>query len=542
MEGLFSRLVEENTPKVNPEVMNGLACTYMQKAEEYVNKIFKSASKSFPNGLVYNGYERCTPQEEFNVTTKVRYNKRSTDLARSDLYLVKFKFSYFDEALPDHYLYLPYVNDAGTFSLGGAMFHVTPVLSDKVISPGIDNVFVRLLRDKIIFKRCYHTIVINNKRETIHVPWSQIYRKSKNDSKIPITTKANTIIVHYLFAKYGFTETFNKFAGVIPVIGEEEINEKTYPATDWVICSSSQVKPKTYIYESYNPSNLRITIPKDKWNNITKSLVVGFFYIIDHFPDRFRIPSYVDNNHLWMILLGHIIFSGNYGENKLYNSIKDHFVSLDDYVDNIIIDKLKESNYYVNDFYDLLVVILDNFNNLILDNDNTASLYGKNLEVLYYMLYEVTSGIFRINFKLSKQTNRRPLTKKDITEAFNKNLKMGAVFGLSSGKIIAESVSYSGDHKYLKLTSKIVEQENLPGGARGKSRRTTVDDTKHIDISAVEAGSVLFMSKSNPAPSSRINMFITLDKNNGTILPNIKFNNLRIETQRLLKGKRNVSR
>lgn len=538
MDALFARLLEEHTPKVNREVMNGLACFYMKRAEEYVNKIFKSASNSFPPGLVYLGYERCTPAEEFAVTTKVRYNKRTTDLAKSDLYLVKFKFSYKDEPLLDHYLYLPYINDAGIFSLGGAMYHVTPVLSDKVISPGVDNVFVRLLRDKIIFKRCYHTVIINDKRETIHVPWSQIHRKLKNDNKVPITTKANTTIVHYLFAKFGFTETFMKFTGCKPVIGEEEINEKTYPSSEWIICSSSQVKPKTYIHEAYIPTNIRIAIPKQYWSNMTKSLIVGFFYIVDHFPNRFKVPNYVEHTNLWMILLGHIVFSGNYGENKLYNSIKDHFVSLDDYVDNIIIEKLEESNYFVKDFYDLLAIILDNFNNLILDNDNAASLYGKNLEILYYMLYEVTSGIFRINFKLSKQTNKRPLTIKDIQEAFNKNLKIGAVFGLSSGKIITESVSYSGDHKYFKLTSKIVEQENLPGGARGKARRTTVDESKHIDISAVEAGSVLFMSKANPSPSTRVNMFVSLDLNTGTILANPKLADIRNETQRLLKGKR----
>jgi len=533
---LFAKLLDAYTPKANPDVMNGLACLYMKKAEEYVNAIFKSASRSFPAGLTYDGYERCTPYEEFAEITKIKNNKRSIDLAKSDIYLVKYKFSYNGDPIPDRFIYLPFVNEAGIFSLGGAMFHITPVLSDKVISPGIDNIFVRLLRDKIIFKRCYHSLIIDGIRETTHVVWSQIYRRPRDNKKVPVTTKALTTIAHYIFAKYGFSKTFEKYAGFVPIVGEEDINETTYPKDKWIICESSQVKPKTFISDFYTPSNLRLAIPKHKWNSITKSLVVGFYYIVDHFPTRFK-PNYLDNIALWKILLGHIVFSGLYGENRLHESINEHFISLDDYVDSIVIEKLKENNYHINDFYDLLALIIENFNVFILDNANSSSIYGKNLEVLYYMLYDITSGIFRINFKLSKQATKRPITKEDIIKIFNKNLTIGAVYSLASGKIITESVSYSGDHKYPKITSKMTEQEGLPGASRGKSKRVTVDESKYIDVSKAEAGSLLFISKSNPAPTSRINPYIHIDLTTGTILSNPEFDEIRNETTALLKGK-----
>lgn len=535
MEPLFARLVEAHTPKVNDHVMRGLATTYMSKAEEYIHKVFTSASKSFPQGLTYVGYERCTPEEEYNEITKVKNNKRIYDLAKSDIYLMKYKFAFQDQLLPDRHVYLPFVGDAGIFSLGGALFHITPVLSDKVISPGFDSIFVRLLRDKIIFKRCYHSLIIDGVRETTHVIWSQIYRKPRDNKKVPITTKALTTVPHYLFAKLGFTETFRRFTGSVPIVGEDEINENTYPKESWVICESSQVKPKTYMGDFYEPTRIRLAIKKDAWNTTTKALVVGLFYVIDHFPARFK-PNYLDSQSLWMILLGHIVFSGLYGENKLFTNIQEHFMSLDDYVDTIVIEKLKENDYHVNDFYDLLALILGIFNNLVLDSEHSAlSMYGKSLEVLYYVLYDITAGIFKVNFRLSKLASKKKLILKDVVETFNKNMKMGAIFGLSSGKIIAEGVSYSGDHMYPKITSKLTEQESLPGAARGKSKRLVVGEDKHIDVSMVFAGSALFLSKSNPTPTNRVNPYINIDLATGTILPNPKFQEISARTEALLK-------
>lgn len=541
MDRLFAQLCEKHTPRVNPAIMEGIAVLYMKKVEEYVDRVARSASKSLPPGVTYLGYERATPEEEFNEVTKIKNNKRVYDLAKSDIYLVKYKYVFTDQQtgqvmpVPDRFVYLPYVHDAGIFRLGGAHFHITPVLSDKVISPGFDSIFVKLLRDKITFKRCYHSLIIDNVRETTNVIWSPIYRKPADNKKVPATTKAFTSVAHYLFAKYGFTETFSKYAGFVPTVGEGEINEQTYPKDQWVICESSQVKPKTYVGDFYEATSIRLAIPRDKWNPVTKALVAGFYYVVDHFPGRLR-ANCLDTQYIWMILLGHIVFSGLYGENKLYTSINEHYMSLDDYLDTIIMEKLKENNYHVENFYDLLALILANFNNLVLENEHSSlSMFGKNLEVLYYALYDITAGIFKVNFRLNKLASKKPLTYRDVVETFNKNMKQGAIFGLASGRIISESVSYSGDHKYPKITSKITEQESLPGGARGKSKRLVVGDGQHVDVSMFEAGSLLYLSKSNPTPTNRINPFVNVDLATGTILPNPKFNEIRERTKNMLK-------
>ena len=540
MHHLFARLVEKHNPPVNHEIMEGLACTYMKKTEEYIDEVFKSVSKSFPKGLVYAGYERCTPQEEFEEVTRARTNKRSFDLAKSDIYLVKYRFTFLDIHTITRFIYLPFVGEAGIMHLSGSRYHVVPVLSDKVISPGYDEIFVRLLRDKMIFNRCYHSLIIDGVRETTHVIWSRIHRgakdsKSKSGDNVPATTRANTCIGHYLFAKFGLVKTFEQYVGFTPIIGGNEITSKSYPSEHYVICESTQIKPKSYIGKFYTPNSIKLVIPRSHWNSTSKGLAIAFFYVVDHFPNRFKPDiKHIDDKSLWMILLGHIVYSGAYGENKLYADIEEHFLSLDDYLDTLIVKKLKESGHDIQDFYKLLVLILSSFNELVLDSNNTVNnMFVKSLEVLYYMLEDITHSIFRVNFRLSKLAIKRALTVSDVTETFNRFMKQGSVFKLTSGKIILESVSYSGDNKYPKITSKITEQESLSGKG---GTRTAIGLDKHLDISMIEAGSVLFISKANPSPTGRINPFVKMDLATGTILPNPKLTEIRDKTANDLRG------
>ena len=536
MNRLFKQLVETNTPKATPEIMNGLAVSYLPLGERYIDTVFRSAGKSFPQGLEYVGYERCTPTEEFNEITRLKNNKRTFDLAKSNLYLVKYFFRFQGADLAPKYLYLPYVTEAGIIYLGGSCYHLSPILMDKVISPGINSIFVRLLRDKVNFERCYHSMVVNGVRETVQVVWSRIYRKSQEIRKMPTTTKANTSVVHYLLAKYGFNEMFQRFAGFKPVVGLDEITETAYPRDKYVICESVQVKPKTCLGEFYEPSRIRLAIPVKHWNEFTQSLVAGFFYTVDHFPSRIQ-PKYVDNKQLWMILLGHIIFSGVFGEGKLHDGILEHFNSLDEYVDDIVIKKLEEIGHHINDFYDLLALIVRHFNDWIVSAaESMISLYGKSLDVLYYAMFDLTSAIFRTNFRLNKLATKKLLSPKEIVETMNKHLKMGAIYGLTRNNIAVSSVSYSGDNKYPKITSVVAQQQSTSGATRGRRTRTVVDATKRIHTSMVEAGSLLFLSKSNPTPAVRANMYMYLDLKTGTILPKPKFAKQRERTELMLKG------
>lgn len=531
---LFNQLVVANTPRMNDTIMEGLAVEKVKNIEHYVDNVFRSASKSFPDTLEYLGYEKCSPNEEYQESTRAKNNKRTFDIAKSDIFMCKYMLRFKGVDLPPKYIYLPFVRDSGIIWLGGSCSHITPVLSDKVISVGFDSVFVRLLRDKLTFKRCYHGYVVDNRRETVHVVWSRIYRNSKN--KTPPTTKANTTALHYLFAKLGFRETLRGLLGFELIIGQEGIDEARYPKTDWVICQSSQLKPAGYIGDFYNGCSIRVAIPRNQWNFTVKNIIGSMYYLLDHFPTRLTIDA-IDSKDLWVVLLGHIIFSGNYTTGKLFDSVNEHFNSLEEYVDGIISDKLRETGHIVNNLYDLLALMIKNFNDWIATNENNISnVYGKNLELDYYVGFETSSSIFRFVFNLNKLAVRKELTEKDIQKLLNRSIKPGGVFKLTSGNLAVASVNYSGDNKYPKLTSIINEQESLPGPQRGRHKRKVPDVSKRFHVSMLEIGSLLYLPKSNPTPITRMNPYAKFDTHTGTIVPSM-YKELLEKTQTMLDGR-----
>lgn len=535
MSRLFAALANENTPKLNPVVMDGLSTYYIPKCAEYLDSIIKSVSKSFPQGLTYHGYERCSPLEEFEETTRHKGVKRTFDLARSDIYLVKYFFAFEGQPLPTRYIYLPFVNTAGTFYISGALYHMTPVLSDKVISPQLDSVFVKLVRDKLIFKRCYHSIVVNGMREMKQIVWSAIYRKTTK-VKVTATTGANTTVAHYLFAKYGVTDTFKKYCGFKPIYGTSEtITVEKYPKNKYVICESTKIKPSGFKQKFYEPSDLRMAIPISHWNTHTESLVSGFFYVVDHFPNRITVEA-IDNTSIWMILLGHIIFTGHFSEGKLYQNVDEHFISLSEYIDFIVIEQLKQINYHIENFYDLLDIIVKDFNEIVIRSSTTASnsVYNKTFDILSYVLFDIISGINRTNFKLNKMASKKKLNFNDVMNVFTSQLKMGAIYKLSSGKVVAAGASYSGDHKYPKLTAIVSEQETVQG-TRAKKSHKSLNERNRIHTSQIEIGSLLYLPKRNPTPVVRINPCVQIDLQTGSIVPNEKLRPVLEKTQAMLK-------
>lgn len=534
---LFAKLASSRILPMNKDVMNGLACTYIPKALEYIDATMRSASNSFPAGLEYVGCSRCTPEDEYNEVCRQKNNKRTFDLSKSDTYLVRFHFRFQGKDLPPRHILLPYVLDGGILHISGPAFHIVPILSDKVISPEHNSLFVKLPRDKIIFNRKPHSLLINSVAQSEQIIYSKIYRNKNKNSSVPKTTDAATCMGHYLFARYGVTGTFLKYCGYVPEFGYEEINEQTYPPSQWSIYQSWGIRPKSFRDKLYTPNKIRIAVRNDqRANPLVHQLVCEFIYAIDHFPERIEV-KHMDNTNLWMILLGHIIFSAHFSEGKLHSNIKEHFQSLSEYADLIVIEKLREKGFIIEDFFDLIALILKEFNNLIYSaSSDFNNVYDKTYEVLSYALFDITSSIFTTNFKLNKLASKKDITEKDVVETFNKHLRMGEIYFLTSGKIAVSSVSYSGDHKYPKITSVVNEQENVATTTHHNKSRRVIGPKQRIHTSAIEIGSVLFLPKSDPTPVVRINPYVQINIETGSVVPKEHLKDLLYRTQLMLKG------
>lgn len=543
---------------MNRTIMEGLASEALENVESYLDSQIRSICQGLPSCLRYVECKRCTEQEEYDEITRLRYNKRTFDLANNSVYLMKYYWVFTDQLGKEHsivrFLYLPFVDTAGIFSISGSTYHIVPVLSDKVFTPGNESIFVRLTQDRNNMYRFYNTILLNEERVTKHVVWATIYRSPEAKRSAVSNKKPKTLLTHYLFGKYGFRGAFDRYAGYVPEYGYEcDFPEDQYPRDQWVICQSTGKRPATCLTMSYKPSRITLAIPRASWTKEMESMVFGFFYIVDHFPDRFGnqfcerfvesetgevmevlkksrqrvLTDYFEDLSLWMILIGVIILGDTRGENILYNEISEHFESLDAYLDTESRKKLGEKNIYLDNYYDLLSYIAVNFNEMIKENNESSlNVYGKNLEILSYLLYDILYDLTSMKFALNKAVNRRPLSLKDVTSNFQQFFKTGGIFKIHDGKIISESVSYSGDHMYPAITAVVAEQEGRAGAVRGKSARVIVGPQHHLDLSMVTMGSVLNLPKANPTPIARINPWVTIDPASGTVLPNPDYKDL----------------
>lgn len=549
MDRTFKEMCQFFTPKMTDEVMNGYICHEVRShdpqdkgndykaMEDRVHATIRKAFHGLFDGrLVVKDYVRCSPQEEFDFATRPRNNKRTFELAKSDVYLTKIVMGYYVgpnqlEPLPEVYLYLPCPGEAGLMMLGGSMYQLIPSVSDKVISSEGDYLFVRLDQYKMKFFQKGPTVhnypvVFGNEVLFHDVYWSNIYNQrtsKKSGEKKAIVTKAVSTLAHYLFARLGFRKTFERYAGYVPHIGtEKEINEKTYPVEDWVICKSSfnWAKPPTVIGDAFEKNEIRVAIPRGREKeHATRSLIHGFFYITDAFPRNLKADS-VEVLEAWKLTLGQIISDPRYTPGTIFSIIDEHFGSIDTYMDEDSIDKMREKGIDVNNFTDLLGLITVKYPELFGDPTRSQVIYGKYLDTMREMLFPITRAIYSTKYELLKKGSKGPPNFNTVRDVFTRFFKPRPIFKLASEGIVAEPCMYGADDKYSRITSRLNQQETTPTKSGAKTKKSS--NTADINTSQIMTGSILFISKSKPVPMSHINPYIKLDAN-GTILENEKY-------------------
>ncbi len=527
MDKYLKDFIEQVTPKMNPDIVNGLATKYMPLAEQYMDAVFRYAFKNADKtrGIHYLGCERCTPQEEFSEHTKPRSGKRSVNTGDSYIYSMKYYFEYIELSgevvkLPSINQYIPFVGEAGTIFLGGSRYFIHPVLSNKVISATSKGIFVNLLRDSINFNRVDHLYYNNEVREQGHIVLAPLYRRGNAKSKIPPTTRARTTAIHYLLAKYGYTDFFTKYFGFVPDVGDRRtINKATHPIDKYNIYSSVGLKPKTYMQTNiaYNPTQVIFAVPKEKVNETLNNAIANIFYVLDNFPDRLNKDN-LDNKSILSILLGHIIFSGLHNEVKLYEDVMKNFFSLDEYLDDIIREKLAEIGYPCNDFYDLLFAIHANFSMWFSASESINTMYGKELSILYDTLYYLIHSVFSTSFKIrSKLASKPDSTATHIAQMLRKGIRKGAIFDntkTTHHKNNMSNVQYSGDNMFFKITCTLVPQEVSTSSS---PKGLVSNPINKLHPSYAEAGGYLAISKSQPIGNGKINPYVKISEK-GTIL------------------------
>ena len=516
-----------------PDFLDEYIMSNMQSIDERIN-------------LKYLGYRRLTPEEELARNLSNDINISGYDLARSDIYPVEYIFEFAGEEIRK-IIYLPYAEDGNLMYISNTRYSVTPVLTDTVISPSEDKVFLRLLKDKITIRSLPRHFILNDNiviGQVIHGSTCRHYIDQLRDR----IGKAVVSIAAYVLGKYGFYGTIKKYTNLdtnlIKVTTDKNVDTEKYN-----VYRSVNVKPKGLLQNTYLGHDLRILVDKSiQPDHFINNLIYGIIYIFDILPQYCNdLVNLVNSGNTkkeifhWQVLLARLIYKNAFSLDIMIKDIKEHYNLLDSYIDSFTANKLMGTNFKVNDFYDLIVLVLSQYNNWTISyKEYNNNLLNRYIDIIYYVMYDIIISFNRVLLNLNRRANTpKDLTYKEVAKIFSTELKSKKIFSLVKSQqtnITMSSFDYTGDIKYPKSTALLTDQARGRGVYKDPNKKLPYE-FKNINGYDLYIGSLLFLSKDSPSPRFKANMFFNYDLRSGRAVIPDKFKYMLKKLDYMLKGK-----
>ncbi len=491
------QLIKENTPKIDPRVGEGLAYYQSKSIPDFVDHLFRMNSIAFPEGLKYLGYERASPIEGYKILTKPTSNSvRKYDINRNDVRVVNYLFEWEGKIIKKG-IYLPFISRFGFIHLNNVKYIITPVVSDGIVTVKPNSIFIKLIKTKLWFERLNYQFHVDGTREYAPVYYSDIHNKPSDGNLVEKMVKMKCTLVHYLVCKFGLTQTLKMFniKKFIMMSKEDFVKEQNnYPKEKWVVIESADKKPaRTYLYKFYNPQQFLFLVDRKEFENSpsAKSVFCTIMYVLDHFTSPKRMNP------------------------------------RDGYVDDMVRNDFARIGYPAFEtLYHLFVFIINEFNQMVSEvsrSSESNTVYGKQLQVLQYLLFNITKAVNNSYYKLGNLKNeqlsnpRKQIRPDDIVNC----LAMIRTDEILRIKEHAEIIPVEDptDLPLLKLGRLAVLQEKSDK-IRTSNTTFDVNDPKNIlHESLIETSGALDMSKSDPSGRNRINPYVTLSED-FTVIPN----------------------
>lgn len=533
MNPLLNKFIKDNTPVIDPRIGDGLSYSESSKIPAFIDRVLRINSASFPKGLVYIGLRKATPLEGYRYQTRALNNIRRYDINRNDIRMYVFHFE-FNGTPMQKYIYLPFISRHGFMYMNGVKYVVSPVVADGIMTIKPNSIFVKLIKTKLWFERFVSQIVVDGVREYVPIYFSKIHHKESDSNSGGRMIKMKPTLVHYLCCKYGMTKTLELFgfSNVLMVnVDEFKQNPDKYPKEDWVVVESTGKKPaRSYAYGLYTPMQYLFLVPRQQYENIsTAPSVLGtLIYVLEHFPSPKRMnPDTVNNIDSWRLMLGESIRSSDEHYAVIKNAMDKHMISLDEYVDEMVHDDFKRIGFsQIDSVYKLFIFIVQNFNVMVSEVNKIAtsnSFYGKQLQVLQFLLFNIVKAINRCYFELNglrieQERDPNKVIKDDDIRKILGNIRPEEIMRIKEHAEIIP-VEDPTDLPLLKLGRIVVPQEKSDKLRTSKTSFDVSSPENKLNASLIEVGAALDMAKADPAGRNRINLFVKLS-DDLTIIPN----------------------
>lgn len=555
MNDVLAKVIDTHCPKFNKAVTEGVSNLILRTVPEYLDNIFKSSIKSLSPDvqLVYKGYRRLTPEEEFNELILSTGNKTVFDLAPSDLYSVEFVFDYAGEEIRRK-LYLPFSSRGNLIRISNTVYTIVPILSDTVISLSATEVFVRLLKDKITFKSKVLGFVLNNEKVTGNVIYAEIVKTTNTDIEDNIGNPLTSVSL-YPLGKYGFAKSMELYARTDKwIVTVENVD---HLRNEYDVYESTKIKPRRLKDIGYKGHDVKILVHKSvPTSKFLEHFIYGIIYTLDLLPEQgVDFVYYVNNKNLkdeifyWRVLLGKISYKNSVRMEKIVEDMTEHFITLEGYMDNLIIEKLNRNKIFVpgkpprsiENFYDLIAVIMGNYSQWLLKfKEYNSNVNNRYIDILYYILYDIIIGFNKVILNLNRRaTKKANLSSKEIRKLFNNEFSFRKIFTLvkaSQQNLCMQVTESTSDIMYPKITA-ILEDQSRGNGVRRATKLQIPENVLTLNGYDLYLGSLLFLTKAVPSPRFRSNLYMQYNISTGKLIVPDDIQKTINKLETLLKGR-----
>lgn len=515
---LFNEIYK-HTPKFNPDVAGNICRPMLDQVEQYITDTFIASQKDYPDSLKFIKLERVDPKTEFE---KGGWTKDEHDITKNTIYMVQLYFEFNGQPLKPFYLYLPYCYKGGIIVIGGATFALNAVAIDTCLSVTQNSLFLHVSKDKISFNSKNWAYLEGEQRVNYDVVISGIYRGGDKKPKGSTyaghpTVNMRPAMVHYLFALYGFSGTFEKYLGIKDVVlGCEDITEEYYPPDEWVICSSIKNRPDKYKSKFYTPASICLAIKKEYLCHEARAIIAAFFYMADYFPEKFRTGDF-ESPEFYTTILAMINLPYQMDIPTAYRDTVRHLKSLSNYIDNKLKADLKQVHgIVVDDIFDLFANIAFTYRERITCTiEELTTMYNKQLTINKYLLEDIVKSIYNLGYDLQSAKNDATFTAEKAERRIDKYIKPLTIVGIKSGHPEVSSVQVPTDNMVVKVVAPIVPQSKI---GKSKASKLTITKDMTLNASIAEVGNITSLGGDSTG-RYRLNMFVNVDKD-GFILRN----------------------
>jgi hypothetical protein len=510
--------------KVNKHIVNGWATYEMRDNHMYIDKVFKGSVRSANKRFKYESIEPLSELDEFFYR-----RGKTVDIHRTDTTMYRIHTTFDSEPIPNIYTALPFVRQASRFQKSGTFNVVTPVLSDNVITPGRNNIFMKLLGIKQFFYNIKRSIYINKEDVTSTIVYSNALSSSVERSDDKTIGKIHCPATFFMLSKYGLRTLCEKYCGTNDVIMMDTPDNYSKYLKRYDVYTSIRRTPAEVRGKQEVEHDICIMVSKEAKNkNFLTNLISGIFYGFDIFSaEAFTIAKAFELNNeneetkAWTVLTGRLAYKDSYSVGHAFNLIKNRLIQVESYLDIISKERLSNVGVETEDFYDGIFHITDKYDEyMVTYKDNKNRNFDRYIEVNYYILFPFIVGINRMIHDINNSCDKKSPNISNITKIIHAKLNTKTIYGISAGgktNIALSPIDSTNDSMFTKMTGLLELQER--GNTVFKEPNNQFPySARRLDASDCAIGTMDHLRKNAPTGKLNINPFSRWDLVTGKAL------------------------